>query len=1087
MRYSKLSALGHRFNARQLRSLSTQGLPLALSLLLAACGGGSGDATAPTAQGSMSSMSRLLATTGTAAEAPLTPVSASATSAERGDLSAAAAIDNNDKTRWGSGFSDNQSLTLDFGKSETINRVRIDWENARATEYLLQVSDDGNTWTTIKTVSNSQGGTEDLGGLNGQGRYLRMQGVKRNTQYGYSIFQIQAFSGTPVGTTPVPTPDPTPTPTPQPDPGPIDTSQPGVLIKPVAVSSSAVENGGMAAGMAVDGKANTRWASIAEDGAWIQFDFGAKTQLGYMKLLWENAYGKQYSVRVSDDGNTWTQARYVSTGQGGTEEFFNLNINARFVRIQGVARATQYGYSLFEVEFKTPGSDNTLGNVTTSVHKFPASGAGWAPLPTKAEPLETLQFTLPNGALVTRFGVRAFARHGRERGEEWNEVGYGLNETVDAATGLPVDKGPGNYLTFVANYFKNRTWGFEIIDDSRVAGVTKPTLIVNQYNTVDFLAGGVAFFRAFDRPGVTGYGWMNPGELVDNKVALCKPVPYPANGKLNTPTGINGACTLLVKQYPGHGGLDAFGFPNGTNVPARPLVAGDIIEVSPSFFSTKEAMTALGDNGGIRYYASEWTYVVGTGLRPWYGVQPRLNSVPLPSDTLSGGLGSVSYNYTDNGLFMFQQPHNNVGMQNMQRFVEGRRLVHTNFTTGDHNEPGNDRYTAAVGLQGQRFNQSVCIACHVNNGRSYAPFAPNQLLDSMSVRVATTGAAGLLPHPQYGTAIQMNAFSPTGAPQNWGNGVRVSGFETRTVKLADGTVAELRKPTLAFDGPVPEIFSLRAAQPMIGTGLLEAVPEADILARARSTADADGVKGVVNYVFDPESGAVRVGRFGWKASKVSLRHQSAEALLLDMSVTSPVYKNRSCGTNPAGCATATAQKGISENELQSISNYLALVGVPAQRSLPSGFPKGVAPLDEHRVDAAQVTAGAKVFQGMRCAACHTVEMKTGPGHLFAELRDQTIRPYTDMLLHDMGPNLADKFAEGQAAGNMWRTAPLWGIGYTDKVMGADGKIGYLHDGRARTLTEAILWHGGEADKARQRFETLSKTDRDAVLAFLKSL
>jgi CxxC motif-containing protein (DUF1111 family) len=163
------------------------------------------------------------------------------------------------------------------------------------------------------------------------------------------------------------------------------------------------------------------------------------------------------------------------------------------------------------------------------------------------------------------------------------------------------------------------------------------------------------------------------------------------------------------------------------------------------------------------------------------------------------------------------------------------------------------------------------------------------------------------------------------------------------------------------------------------------------------------------------------------------------------------------------------------------------VAVPAQRSLASGFPKGVAPLDEHRVDPLQVSAGSKLFQGMRCAACHTVELKTGSGHLFAELRNQTIHPYTDLLLHDMGAGLADKFVEGQATGSMWRTSPLWGIGYTEKVMGDSTKVGYLHDGRARNLTEAILWHGGEANTARQRFASLATADRAALLAFLKSL
>ena len=1055
-----------------------------LTLLLAACGGGAGnepDATATATD--TGARARILAVQqGDNPEAVLTPLLATASSMERGDLSAAAAIDHDENTRWSSAASDDQFLVLDFGKSQLITHVRIEWERAHANAYLLQVSDDSSNWTTIKSVDGSAGGTEDWTGLNGTGRYLRMKGVSRSTQYGYSIFEIQAFSGTPVVVTPPPTDPTTPTP-------PIDTSKPGLPVKPLAATSSAVENQGLAAPYAIDGNASTRWASASEDGAWIQFDFGAKTQLGYMKLVWENAYGKAYSLNVSDDGKAWTQLRYVSSGKGGTEEFFNLGANTRYVRLQGVARATQYGYSLFEVSFKTPGSDNTMPVLATSAEPVPSNGNALVPLPSVAEPLEVLQYKLADGSLVTRFGARGLARHGRERGEEWNEIGYGPNETVDPMTGLPVDKGPGNYLTFVPQYFQNRSWGLEIIDNSRVPGVTSPTLTVNEYNQVDFLVGGIAFFRAFDRPGVTGYGWMAPGEVVGNP-SICPPVPYPANGQPGKPV-----CTLLVKGYPGHDaiGPDGFSIGNDANgrpkvVNGRPLVVGDNIEIAPSMFTTVQAMAAKGDNGGIRYYSGEWIYVVGQGLAPWYGVQPRLNSVALPPETLSGGAGSVSYNYLDNGSFMFQQPANNVGMQNMQRFVEGRRLVHTNFTTGDHNEPGNDRYQPAVGLQGTRFNQSACIACHVGNGRSPAPNAVNQRLDSMSVRTASVDAGGQQrPDSRYGTAVQMNAVSASGAPQDWGNAVRVSGFvSVRTATLPDGSKVELRKPSLAFDGPVPDAYSLRAAQPLIGTGLLEAVPEADILARARSTPDADGVMGQANFVFDPETGAVRLGRFGWKASKATLRHQAAAALLNDMAVASPVYPRRACNAGPAGCA-GTADPGISEADLQSITRYLSLVAVPAQRSLASGFPKGVAPLDEHRVDSLQVAAGFKTFQAMRCTACHAAEMKTGSGHLLAELRSQTIKPYTDLLLHDMGAGLADTYAEGQARGNLWRTAPLWGIGYTDKVMANSARVGYLHDGRARNLSEAILWHGGEADRARQRFEALSAADREAVLAFLRSL
>jgi len=1047
-------------------------LLLAIALALSGCGADNAGQPEQATQ----SGARLLASSTASTEMALTPVAATASASERGDLGPQAAIDHDGATRWSSGFGDDQWLVLDFGSPQAINRVRIDWENAHAASYALQVSSDNSNWTTVKTIDNSQGGTEDWRNLGAQGRYLRVQGIKRSGQYGYSIFEIQVFSGTPASSEPPPPPPP------------VDTSKPGVALKPVEATSSAVENGGLAAQMAIDGNPATRWASTAEDGAWIQFDFGQPTPLGYLKLVWENAYGKAYDLLTSNDGKTWSLLRSVTNGRGGIEEFLNLGVQARYLRLQGMARATNYGYSLFEAEFKSPGSDNTLPAATTSAQAFPDSGSGMQPLPAADQPIETLQFSLPDGTLVTRFGARGSARHGRERGEEWNEIGYGPNDTIDPATGLPLDKGPGNYLTFVPQYFKNRTWGVEIIDNSRVAGVTKPSLIVNQYTTVDFLSGGVAFFRAFDRPGVTGYGWMAPGDLVDRNVPVCKPVAYPSGPRLTSANGINGACTLLIKNYPGHDGIGADGFPNGVYVPGRSLAQGDVIEVSPSMFSTTESMQANGDNGGIRYYSYEWAYVVGKGLRPWYGVQPRLNTLPLPDDTLSGGLGSVSYNYSDNAPFMFQQPHTHTGMRNMQRFVEGRRLVHSNFTSGAHNEPGNDVNLAVAGLQGQRFNQSACIACHVNNGRSPAPGAIGQRLDSMSVRTAALAANGRqLAHPTYGMAVQMNAVSGSGAPQNWGTGVRVVSFDVQTVTLADGSKVELRKPKLAFEGPVPDVYSLRAAQPMIGVGLLEAVPEADILARVRSAPDADGVKGIANFVFDPESGAVRLGRFGWKAAKATLRQQAAAALMTDMAVASPVYPNRSCHFDPAGCAKAGVQRGILDADLQLISHYLSLLAVPAQRSLESGFPKGVAPLDEHRVAPQQVAAGAKLFTDMRCAACHTVEMKTGSGHLFAELRNQTIRPYSDLLLHDMGAGLADRYAEGRASGNLWRTAPLWGIGYTEKVMGREGQVGYLHDGRARNLNEAILWHDGEALRARQRFSNASKTDREALLAFLRSL
>ncbi|WP_431257186.1 hypothetical protein ACQ86G_21375 [Roseateles chitinivorans] len=404
----------------------------------------------------------------------------------------------------------------------------------------------------------------------------------------------------------------------------------------------------------------------------------------------------------------------------------------------------------------------------TTPFPVPARGTDLVPLFQPQAPVETLQFTLPDGTLVTRFGNRGVGRHGRERGEEWNEVGNGPNETVDA-TGHPVDRGSGAALAFVPNSFRHRTWGLEIIDDSRVAGVTRPTLKVNTYNpTVDFLPGGTAFFRAFDRVGVTAYGWMNNGELLDPTGTICRPVDYPANGQPGPDH-----CTVVIKDYPDHAGLGADGFPDGTRVNARPLRIGDPIEVAPSMSTTTPSMQSAGDSGGLRYVAGEWLYVVGQGLTPWYGVQPRLNSAPLPASTLSGGLGSVSYNYSDEGLRMFQQPVNHIGMQNMQRFVEGRRTAHSSVVTGEHLEPGNEPMAAIAGLAGARFNATTCVQCHANNGRSPAPFMVDQRVDGMAFHVGVKDADGAIrPDPRYGSAIQMHVASASGKVLDGGTGSR---------------------------------------------------------------------------------------------------------------------------------------------------------------------------------------------------------------------------------------------------------------------------------------------------------------------------
>jgi CxxC motif-containing protein (DUF1111 family) len=393
-------------------------------------------------------------------------------------------------------------------------------------------------------------------------------------------------------------------------------------------------------------------------------------------------------------------------------------------------------------------------------------------------------------------------------------------------------------------------------------------------------------------------------------------------------------------------------------------------------------------------------------------------------------------------------------------------------------------FTQHANQTGPRFNEVRCLACHTLNGRSIAATvgAP---LTSMGVLTAAADSTGKpqKPDPTYGLNIQQrsNGVGPDYA-------VSVESYQTTSRTLPDGEKIELQKPVYAFKGPVPVQYSVRQAPQVVGMGLLEAIDEVTVLALADSKdKNGDGVRGVPNWVVNPETGKLHLGRFGWKASKATLRHQSGDALIKDMSVTSAVYPSRSCQRSGADCRTASGAAGLSDAEVKSLADYLALLGVPAQRSLRSGFPGGIRVSPEHDVDPVQIARGNSLFAQAQCTSCHTPQIKTGNNHPMAELRNQTIRPYSNLLLHDMGPGLADTLAEGEASASMWRTTPLWGIGSLRYVQGGAANVRYLHDGRARTLMEAIAWHGGEADGSRTKFEALSKADRAAILVFLESL
>ncbi|OJH34823.1 thiol oxidoreductase [Cystobacter ferrugineus] len=656
------------------------------------------------------------------------------------------------------------------------------------------------------------------------------------------------------------------------------------------------------------------------------------------------------------------------------------------------------------------------------------------------EVVEQLQYTEPDGTLVTFMGARPTERHARERGEAWDAP----------------DTGPGRYFTFPTFYFQNRTFGLEIRDEVP-AGRQKISVYLH-VNDGTFRGTTFSLFRNINNPNVRDFGWsLNYG--FNNPLEGNQPICHAGTRD----------CMMSFTS-------------NWRTSPHSKLKIGDKIELAPAPRLLSPAL----DGGGERYYSFEQLYVVGKGMRPWYGIAPNLDSEPLPDETLLGGQASVSYNYSEEPHRVFQQMANNIGIKNTKSFVQGRRLFHTSFADGTHSEHPNSNpvFTEHKGQLGPRYNQARCIECHTANGRSAAP-AVGARLATLSVLTGAAGAGDtVLPDPTYGWNVQQVPGSASGPSY----GVSVASFQKTVRTLADGEQVELVKPVYSFSGPVPSLYSVRQAPQVIGMGLLEAVAEPTILALADpDDANGDGVRGVPHWVNNPETGKVHLGRFGWKATKASVRHQVGDALVKDMGVTSPVFPSVSCQKGSPDCRSTTAATSVSETELQRMSDYLSLIGVPAQRSLRSGYPEGIRVSPEHDVNPPLIQRGSAVFAEARCTSCHTAQLTTSNTHPFAELRDQTIRPYTDLLLHDMGPELADTLTEGQAAPSMWRTQPLWGLGSLKFVQGGAQNVRYLHDGRARTLTEAIMWHGGEAAGSRDRFAALPKADRDALFAFLESL
>ena len=394
---------------------------------------------------------------------------------------------------------------------------------------------------------------------------------------------------------------------------------------------------------------------------------------------------------------------------------------------------------------------------------------------------------------------------------------------------------------------------------------------------------------------------------------------------------------------------------------------------------------------------------------------------------------------------------------------------------GEGDEGFEDAFDASPSAEhpglGPVFDNVSCEACHVGDGRARPPLegVPFDANDGMLFRASLAGVArngGPVPAPGFGGQLQLRAISGYLREIE----ARVTYIE-RVGRFADGTKYGLSVPRYTLTGlylPLPAglLFSPRVGPAVFGLGLLEAISESDLRANAYfSSRTHEGISGRPNYVWDERRRRTVVGRFGWKANAPNLFQQAAGAYNGDMGVTSTLFPAEPCQGRP-GCGAHPVE--VDDETVNAVAFYTRTLGVPARRDL----------------DDPKTQRGERLFYASGCDGCHTPTLSTGVLRGVPEVSNQVIHPYTDLLLHDMGPALADDRPDFRASGSEWRTAPLWGIGLFNTV---NGHTRFMHDGRARSLLEAVLWHGGEAQRARDRVLRLSAPDREALVAFLSSL
>jgi CxxC motif-containing protein (DUF1111 family) len=496
------------------------------------------------------------------------------------------------------------------------------------------------------------------------------------------------------------------------------------------------------------------------------------------------------------------------------------------------------------------------------------------------------------------------------------------------------------------------------------------------------------------------------------------------------------------------------------------------------------------------YYTDIYYYQIGRGI---FSRLPNPRAQPA---------GAASVPHVVSPRFGFAQHAQGMTMEQLDRFLLGKAIFETDFETGDLlNEP--TRFDCCsgplgfsfdqspvfqAGLLGPSYTQSSCMRCHVQDGRGRFP-QPGGDLSSVTFSVGVPGANALgepNPHPYYGNQLDVESFggeSPEG---------RVTlEWEYIDGTFDDGAPYQLRRPIYTFRDMaygslgvnLPDEFdsigykgeatmSARMTPMLTGVGLLDAVRVESILANADAEdVDGDGISGRANMVWDRSKGMEVIGRFGWKASQPSLLQQSSKAFNRDMGMTTPLYPQQDCGDQQAECDEGSSVPELTSPQLKLVEDYLT----------------GLIPPPRINYETADAIAGMHLFKAANCQACHVPTLEASEEHAIKTYRGLQVEAFTDLLLHDMGPDLADTMDVFQATGSEWRTAPLWALDYVRHALGlpqtcedpfsGSAEPNFLHDGRARSIMEAILWHGGEAEASRSVVLAMSSQERDQLVAY----